>query len=150
MPLAPKSKVFKQKNAIPEESRPPLYLVVDQDTDKVKRRKSSPGKKRSNRLATLVSFALVVVLLGPLMVNLHHCYILNLELIEKKEEYARLLDIQEQLKKELDYMVTPEAIEKLARERLGMAFPYETLVRQAIAQEVLPQFGQVKTGSVTH
>ena len=150
MALAGRPKEVKQKNRVIKEKRPPLYLVVNQDQEKIQRRKRAPGKKRSNRLAMLVTLAMVMVLTGPVIVNIHQCYILGKELSGIKNEHSNLLQIQEQLKKELDYLDTQEAIEKLAREKLGMIIPGETMVKAAIAQDGIPEREKVKQGDVNH
>ena len=49
---------------------------------------------------------------------------LESQLTKAKEENT-------QLKKELDYSQTPEAIEKIAREKLGLIMPGETVIMRA-------------------
>jgi cell division protein FtsB len=150
MPLAAKPKESKQKHLSRKNLRPSLHLIVDQDQIQIRRRKMAPGKKRSNRLAMIVAISAALLVLGPLTVNVHRYYLLNREFDAVKDTYADLLLVQDQLMEELDYLDTPEAIERLARENLGMIMPGETLVNQAIAQDDIPRLEKIKPGDVSH
>jgi cell division protein FtsB len=150
MALAAKPKEFRQKHSWRKSARPSLHLIVDQNQNQIKRRKMAPGRKRSNRLALIVTLSLTLLLLGPLMMNVHRYFMLNQEYDEVKDTYAELLLVQDQLMEELDYLYTPEAIERLARENLGMIMPGETLVNQAIAQDDIPRLEKIKPGDVSH
>jgi cell division protein FtsB len=150
MLLAAKPKESKQKHLSRKNARPSLHLIVDQDQNQIRRRKMAPGKKRSNRLAMIVTISVALLVLGPLMVNVHRYYILNEEFNAVKDTYADLLLVQDQLMEELDYLDTPEAIERLARENLGMIMPGETLVNQAIAQDDIPRLEKIKPEDVSH
>jgi cell division protein FtsB len=156
MAPATKSKESKLKNTTREKAQPSLYLIVDQDSEqnldqaKRRRRKAAPGKKRGNRLAMLILLSLALIVFGPLVMNVNQYFMLKLELEEARNTYAELLEIQSQLTDELNYLDTPEAIERLARENLGMIMPGETLVNQAIAQDDIPRLGKTNLKDISH
>jgi cell division protein FtsL len=152
MAPAAKSKETKLKNTVIENAQPSLRLVVDQTTDQIqrRRRKTAPGKKRGNRLALMVFLSVAVVILGPLMMNVYQYFMLKLELDEARNTYAELLETKNQLTEELNYLDTPEAIERLARENLGMIMPDETLVNQAVAQDDIPRLGKSNLKDISH
>jgi cell division protein FtsL len=152
MAPAAKSKESKLNNAPREKAQPSLRLIVDQDSDqsKLRRRKTAPGRKRGNRLAMMVFLSVALAVFGPLIMNVHQYFKLKLELKEAQDTYAELSEIKNQLTDELNYLDTPEAIERLARENLGMIMPGETLVNQAIAQDDIPRLGKTNLKEISH
>jgi cell division protein FtsL len=152
MSPATKSKEPKFKSTAHEKPQPSLRLVAGQDPEQLKRRrrKTAPGKKRGNRLAVMVLLSVALVVLTPLMMNVYQYCMLKLELEEVRSTYAELLETKNQLTDELNYLDTPEAIEKLARENLGMIMPDETLVNQAVAQDDIPRLGKATLQEISH
>jgi cell division protein FtsB len=154
MAPATKSKELKPNRtpATREHTQPPLYLIADQNPERIRRqrRKSAPGKKRGNRLAVMILLSLALIVFGPLVMNIRQYFLLKLELEEARNTHEELLEVQTQLTDELNYLDTPEAIERLARENLGMIMPGETQVNQAVPQDDIPRLGKTNLKEIGH
>ena len=97
-------------------------------TSKTIRKKRKSGGQNLLRL-------FFIGLAGYLILNFSHgfyqVYQLNKELVVLDEEKAALEEVNDQLLSEAAYLQSPEAIEKIAREKLGLIKEGEILILRA-------------------
>lgn len=91
------------------------------------------ARTKRRRLAVAVGAIAVAALLVYLFVFGRHGYLRQRELARENDRLARELERvreeNEQLKRELAHLDDAEAVEKLAREELGLVRPGETVYR---------------------
>lgn len=98
------------------------------------RRRKRRGK-RGNRSAMLCITAVVTVLLVSLTVQSHSLTVKNAAFEEQEARLARQLEDEKKRTEEIDglqeYMQTDEYVEKIARDKLGLVYPDEILIKPA-------------------
>lgn len=95
-------------------------------------RPEGPPKKKRVRFSAEVMFIVSVIFCVSLSVIYLSRYSAIRALLQKEEELSgRIQDLEREnrrLKENLDALSTPEGIERLARERLGLVKPEEVVV----------------------
>lgn len=96
------------------------------------RRRKKRGR-RGNRSAMLCITAVVAVLLVSLTIQSHSLMAKNAAYEEQEAKLEKQLEDEKQRTEEIDgletYMQTDEYIEKIARDKLGLVYPDEILIK---------------------
>lgn len=92
-------------------------------------------KKKKNTsfgiIAKIALLLLLIYLVFSFINDFYQAYHLKQEIKILREELEDLQEMNQELQGEVDYLRSEEAIEELARERLGLIKPGEVLVKPA-------------------
>ncbi|NMA01126.1 MAG: septum formation initiator family protein [Clostridia bacterium] len=100
--------------------------------EKPKRRtRKSKGKMIGRKLMTLILGSLIFYLAFNFGQGFYQIHQLKKELSALEQEYTELQEINNELLNEVEYLHSPEAIEKIAREKLGLIKEGEIVIMRA-------------------
>ncbi|MDR1192633.1 MAG: septum formation initiator family protein [Peptococcaceae bacterium] len=114
------------------------------------RRQVSGGRKKSQKLYVAFLALVVFLLLSPLFKDGWSYFRMSREHQGLRERNEELLTVKETLLRELADLDSPEVIEKLAREELGMVRPGESKVYRTIPTDDIPARERLATGEALH
>lgn len=111
----------------------------------VKRNLSATKRKRQKRFAAFF-FVVMFLMLFPMLRDGMSYMRMSRELQVLQQRNQELAGLKQQLENEMELLNTPEMVEKLAREDLGMVKPGESKVYQTIPTNDIPQREELKQG----
>lgn len=111
----------------------------------VKRNLSATKRKRQKRFAAFF-FVVMFLMLFPMLRDGMSYVRMSRELQVLQQRNQELAGLKQQLENEMELLNTPEMVEKLAREDLGMVKPGESKVYQTIPTNDIPQREELKQG----
>ncbi|NLT94980.1 MAG: hypothetical protein GXW85_05505 [Clostridia bacterium] len=101
---------------------------------KIQREKRKLNKKRKfafPKLSRLLIYGLLAYLVFTFSHGFYQAYHLKQEIKVLEAKLSKVKEDNMTLEQELEYSQTPEAIEKIAREKLGLIKPGETVILRA-------------------
>lgn len=111
----------------------------------VKRNLSATKRKRQKQFAAFF-FVVMFLMLFPMLRDGMSYMRMSRELQVLQQRNQELAGLKQQLEDEMGLLNTPEMVEKLAREDLGMVKPGESKVYQTIPTNDIPQREVLKAG----
>ncbi|SMB86405.1 Septum formation initiator [Desulfonispora thiosulfatigenes DSM 11270] len=92
------------------------------------RKVNNKETKRFQGLVKIVFIIFLLYLIISFILGIFKAYSLKKDIASLRNEVESLQKVNYQLQKEVEYIKSPEAIEKLAREKLGLVKPGEIVV----------------------
>jgi len=105
------------------------HLISTEEREK--RNKKNKRGFTPRRLSRLILFSLLAYMLFSFSSSFYQGYQLKGEIKGLEAQLAKIQQENIELQEELEYNYTPEAIEKIAREKLGLIKPGEIVIMRA-------------------
>jgi len=103
------------------------YTAMGQE----KRSRKAKRRLTPRKLTGLVCIGLLAYMIFSFSRGFYQAYQLKQEIKVLEAQLAEVQEQNRQLQEELEYSQTPEAIEKIAREKLGLIKPGEIVIMRA-------------------